>query len=108
VQQEIIGLKDDDLSVRRQTTDEYMQIVYSGNQVELKKWNIIKVWDSLYCMTNDELNSRQALGSAQTIDFIKHDKVEVLLNNVILDKGMGWFLNASVREVTGVLDGQVG
>jgi hypothetical protein len=108
VQQEIIALKDADLSVRRQKTDEYMQIEYSGNQVELKKWNIIKVWDSLYCMTNDELNSRQTLGSAQTIDFIKHDKVEVLLNNLILDKGVGWFLNASVREVTALLDGEAG
>lgn len=107
VQQEIIALKDADISVRRQKTDEYMQIVYSGNQVELKKWNIVKVWDSLYCMTNEELNSRQTLGSAEVKDFVKHDKVEVLLNNIILDKGIGWFLNAGMREVTGMLDGMV-
>lgn len=107
VQAEIIALKDADLSVRRQKTDEYMQIVYSGNQVELKKWNVVKVWDTLYCMTNDELNSRQTIGSAQLSDFIKHDKVEVLLNQVILEKGVGWFLSASLREICGVLDGEV-
>ena len=108
VQQEMIALRDADLSVRRQKTDEYMQIVYSGNQAELKKWRVVKVWDSLYCMTNEELRARQELGSVGQIDYVKHDRVEVMLNNIILDRGIGWFLNAGIREIVKVLDEMVG
>lgn len=104
IQQEMISLKDADLSVRRQKTDEYMQVVYSGNKIELKKWNVVKVWDMLYCMTEEEQNGRKIRGSATAMDFIKHDKVEVLLNNIILDKGVDWFLKATVKEVMSVLD----
>lgn len=104
IQDEMIALKDADLSVRRQKTDEYMQVVYSGNAVELKKWNVVKVWDDLYCMTSDDINSAKLNGGATNEDVLRHTKAEKLLNRLVLVKGKEWFINASIQEITDILD----
>lgn len=96
-----------DLMARRQKLDEYMKKVCFGDNVALKKWEIVKRWDWLYGMNDEELNTRKLLGSAGTNDFIRHDHIDSLLSEITMDKGDQWLTDADYRTIMKELDALV-
>lgn len=93
-----------DLSVRRAKLDEYYAKIYYGNNVAQKKYSIIKSWDWLFAMSDNELNTRMLLKTAQTIDFIRHDRAENLINTVINNNGEEWFLDTDTNTIIAELE----
>jgi hypothetical protein len=106
IQEEYTDLlsKGADVMVRRTKLNEYMNKAWSGNVVALRTYTIIKIWDFLYGMTDTELTTRKLLGSATTEDFVKHDRAQTLIENLILQHGEDWLLNSSIEEIINQLD----
>lgn len=106
IQQEYVELleKGADLFLRREKQHELVKKTFHGNNLALKKYNIIRVWDWLYGMTDDELNTRKLLGSATTNDFIRHDRAEALLNQLCIEKGETWLIEQPEEVIIAALD----
>lgn len=105
VQAELKELDGQDISVRRQKTEEYTQVVYSGNKVELKKLAITKVWDVLYAMKADEISSYKLMNGVTERDIVRHVRSGNIMDTLILERGSDWFLNASTAEIMNIMDG---
>lgn len=88
-----------DLMVRRSKLDEYYSKIYYGNPMQQKKYSVIKNWDWLFGMNDSELNTRLLLKTAETIDYIRHDRAENLINNLIDQKGEDWFIKTESSSI---------
>jgi len=103
----IVEMKDlasADLSTIRDKTDEYNQVVYSGNAVKMKKWEVVKVWDTLYCMSPDQISTYKLMGGVTPMDVIRHVKADFLMSQIILSKGEQHFINTDVKNIVAELD----
>jgi|GEM_PF-6647191 len=109
IQEEYTDLlsKGADVMVRRAKLDEYMNKAFYGNTVALRKYDIIKRWDFLYGMTDGELQTRKLLGSARTVDFVKHDRAESLLAELVQTNTTEWLLGTDINAILAALDAAI-
>ena len=96
-----------DVSIRRSGMDRYAEKAFNGNELSKKRYELIKLFDWLYGMTDTELTNRKLLGTAQTKDFVKHDMCDFIMNQIIAERGELWFLTESNNSIIQVMNTMV-
>lgn len=96
--------KNADIMLRRVKLEEYIQRAFYGDNFALKKFEIVKAWDFLYAMNDNELSSRRLLGSAMQADFVRHDRADYLINQLANEKGEAWIVKTPLSVIITALE----
>lgn len=93
-----------DLTIRRRKQNELMMITLTGNAVGIKRWNVVKNWDYLWGMSSEDLSDAKLVANAPQSWFMRHNLVDVLLENILLDKGDIWIEEQPIGVIMTELD----